>query len=167
MPVLNPYAFGNAWFVDKVTYVDNANEEIEAIHQIDLKKEAVVDKRFESEIKVEDAFADTLRSVTLKSYEPNELVYEVNSLKGGVVVFSDIYYPGWQSFIDGKEVPHGRADYILRAMNVPAGKHTIEFTFDPKSLHVTETIAYTALGLLLAGAVVVIVLGIRRRGKDA
>ena len=62
---------------------------------------------------------------------------------------------------------HGRADYILRAMNVPAGKHTIEFTFDPKSLHVTETIAYTALGLLLAGAVVVIVLGIRRRGKDA
>ena len=166
MPVLNPYAFGNAWFVDKVTYVDNANEEIEAIHQIDLKKEAVVDKRFESEIKVEDAFADTLRSVTLKSYEPNELVYEVNSLKGGVVVFSDIYYPGWQSFVDGKEVPHGRADYILRAMNIPAGKHEIRFLFDPKSVHVTETIAFCAMGILLLGAICMCVVGLRRFQKN-
>lgn len=166
MPVLNPYAFGNAWFVDKVTYVDNANEEIEAIHQIDLKKEAVVDKRFESEIKVEDAFADTLRSVTLKSYEPNELVYEVNSLKGGVVVFSDIYYPGWQSFVDGKEVPHGRADYILRAMNIPAGKHEIRFLFDPKSVHVTETIAFCAMSILLLGAICMCVVGLRRFQKN-
>ena len=166
MPVLNPYAFGNAWIVDKVTYVDNANEEIEAIHQIDLKKEAVVDKRFESEIKVEDAFADTLRSVTLKSYEPNELVYEVNSLKGGVVVFSDIYYPGWQSFVDGKEVPHGRADYILRAMNIPAGKHEIRFLFDPKSVHVTETIAFCAMGILLLGAICMCVVGLRRFQKN-
>lgn len=166
MPVLNPYAFGNAWFVDKVTYVDNANEEIEAIHQIDLKKEAVVDKRFESEIKVEDAFADTLRSVTLKSYEPNELVYEVNSLKGGVVVFSEIYYPGWQSFVDGKEVPHGRADYILRAMNIPAGKHEIRFLFDPKSVHVTETIAFCAMSILLLGAICMCVVGLRRFQKN-
>ena len=115
----------------------------------------------------ETAVADSLNTITLTAYEPNALTYEVNSPKGGVVVFSEIYYPGWQSFIDGKEVPHGRADYILRAMNVPAGKHTIEFTFDPKSLHVTETIAYTALGLLLAGTVIIIILGIRHHRKDA
>lgn len=167
VPILNPHALGNAWFADEVKYVDNANQEIDALHQMDPKHTAVVDKRFAAEVKAETAVADSLNTITLTAYEPNALTYEVNSPKGGVVVFSEIYYPGWQSFIDGKEVPHGRADYILRAMNVPAGKHTIEFTFDPKSLHVTETIAYTALGLLLAGAVVVIVLGIRRRGKDA
>ena len=101
-------------------------------------------------------------TITLKSYDANRLVYETDSKSGGVVVFSEIYYPGWRSYIDGKEVPHGRADYILRAMNVPAGKHTIEFTFDPQSLHITEAVAYTALALLLIGFIVAIVLKIRK-----
>ena len=153
VPIRNPYALGNAWFVDEVRYVDNANQEI--------------DKRFAAEVKAEAAVADSLNTIVLTSYEPNALTYEVNSPKGGVVVFSEIYYPGWQSFIDGKEVSHGRADYILRAMNVPAGKHTIKFTFDPESLHVTEAIAYTALGVLLVGAIIVIILEMRRREKVA
>lgn len=160
-PIRNPFALGNAWFVNEVKYVGNANEEIEAIHNIDPAHVAVVDKRFANEVK--DMKCDSLSSITLDSYEPNELVYTVNSAKGGTVVFSEIYYPGWQSFIDGEEVPHGRADYILRAMNVPAGKHTVRFVFDPHSLHVTEGIAYASLAILALGAIVIIVFQFRRR----
>lgn len=166
VPIYNPYALGNAWFVDKVQYVNNANEEIEAIHHIDPAKVAVVDKRFAEEVKDSGAGKDSLSTVVLKSYEPNELIYEVNSQKGGVVVFSEIYYPGWESYIDGKETVHGRADYILRAMNVPAGKHTVRFVFDPKSLHITEAIAFVALGILAVVAIVAIVLQLRKR-KEA
>ena len=165
-PIFNPYALGNAWFVDKVQYVNNANEEIEAIHQIDPAKVAVVDKRFAEAVKDSGAGKDSLSTVVLKSYEPNELVYEVNSQKGGVVVFSEIYYPGWGSYIDDKETVHGRADYILRAMNVPAGKHTVRFVFDPKSLHVTETIAFVTLGILAIVAVIAVVLQLRKRRKE-
>lgn len=152
-PVFNPYALGNAWFVDKVKYVDNANQEIEAVGTDDPAQVAVVDRRFAKQIAQDKAVKDSTAKVMLKSYEPNELVYEVQSEKGGVVVFSEIYYPGWQSFIDGKEVEHGRADYILRAMNVPAGKHTVRFLFDPHSVHVTEGIAYAALAVLALLAV--------------
>ena len=157
-PVFNPYALGNAWFVDEVQMVNNANEEIETIHQINPSHTAVVDKRFAAEVKEAGSVADSTRSIALTTYEPNALTYEVNSAEGGLVVFSEIYYPGWLSFIDGKEVPHGRANYILRAMNVPAGKHVIEFKFDPKSLHTTETIAYIALALLVIGTVALIVM---------
>ncbi|MBQ8889692.1 MAG: hypothetical protein IJY59_09450, partial [Bacteroidaceae bacterium] len=80
---------------------------------------------------------------------------------GGTVVFSEIYYPGWRSSVDGQEVAHGRANYILRAMNVPAGKHVVEFSFDPVSLHVTENIAFIALGLLVLAAVVVVFLKVK------
>lgn len=164
LPLHNPYALGNAWFVNEVQYVDNANEEIEAIHHLNPAVTAVVDKKFAEEVKaVAESATDSTRSIVLKEYQPNALTYEVNSAKGGTVVFSEIYYPGWQSFIDGEEVAHGRADYILRAMNVPAGKHTVTFTFDPKSLHVTETIAFIALGLLLAGALVILFLQCRKQ----
>ena len=163
-PVFNPHAYGNAWFVDNVEYVDNANEEIDALHDINPRHTAVVDKRFAEQVRASSA-ADSLDTVVLKEYQPNALKYEVNSKNGGVVVFSEIYYPGWISTIDGKEVEHGRADYILRAMNVPAGKHVVEFKFDPKSLHLTETIAYIALVLLAVGVVVVIATEYRRRNS--
>lgn len=168
-PVFNPYANGNAWFVDDVKYVDNANEEIDALHDTNPLYIAIVDKKFAEQIKSpvvsDNVSSDTLRSVTLTDYQPNALKYEVDSKNGGVVVFSEIYYPGWISYIDGKEVEHGRADYILRAMNVPAGKHQIEFKFDPKSLHTTETIAYTALAILALGAIAVCFLWYRKQKR--
>jgi len=159
VPLPNPYALGNAWFVDEVKYVGNANEEIEAIHGLEPSQVAVVDKKFESVVK--SVPSDSTATIELVAYEPNYLKYEVNSEKGGTVVFSEIYYPGWQSTVDGEEVPHGRADYILRAMNVPAGKHVVEFRFDPKSLHVTETIAFVALGLLALWAAVLVFMRIK------
>ena len=162
VPVFNPYAYGNAWFVSDVDYVNNANEEIDALHDINPLHTAVVDKRFAEQVKM-SAAPDSLSSIVLKEYQPNALKYEVDSKNGGVVVFSEIYYPGWISTIDGEEVEHGRADYILRAMNVPAGKHVIEFKFDPKSLHTTETIAYIALALLVVGVVVVIISANKKR----
>ena len=159
VPLPNPYALGNAWFVDEVKYVGNANEEIEAIHGLEPSQVAVVDKKFESVVK--SVPSDSTATIELVAYEPNYLKYEVNSEKGGTVVFSEIYYPGWQSTVDGEEVPHGRADYILRAMNVPAGKHVVEFRFDPKSLHLTETIAFVALGLLALWAAVLVFMRIK------
>ncbi|EJX11202.1 hypothetical protein, membrane [gut metagenome] len=146
-PLQNPYTLGNAWFVDEVRYVKNANEEIEALHEIDPGQVAVVDQRFAEQVKP-TATADSTASVRLTAYEPNALTYEVTSEKGGVVVFSEIYYPGWRAQMDGVEVPIGRADYVLRALNVPAGEHTVTFTFDPQSLHTTESIAFGALALL-------------------
>ena len=162
-PLHNPFALGNAWFVDEVQYVSNANEEIEAIHGLNPLQKAVVDKKFESSVR--SMAADSLATIELVAYQPNYLKYEVNSEKGGTVVFSEIYYPGWQSTIDGEEVAHGRANYILRAMNVPAGKHVVEFKFDPKSLHTTETIAFIALGLLAVLAVVTIYLSFRAKRR--
>ena len=160
VPLANPFALGNAWFVDEVDYVNNANEEIEAIHGLNPTEKAVVDKKFESVI--QSLPSDSTATIELVAYEPNYLKYEVSSDKGGTVVFSEIYYPGWKSTIDGQEVAHGRANYILRAMNVPAGQHVVEFRFDPTSLHVTENIAFVALGLLLVLATITVYLSFRR-----
>lgn len=158
MPLANPYALGNAWFVNDVKYVANANEEIAALGVIDPATTAVVDNRFKEQVKA----ISSEGIITLKEYDANRLVYECESNEGGTVVFAENYYPGWRSYIDGEEVEHGRANYILRAMNVPAGKHIVEFYFDPQSLHITETIAYTALTLLLIGFIVAIVLQLRK-----
>lgn len=157
VPVENPYAFGNAWFVDKVQYVNNANEEIDALNDILPTETAVVDVKFKEQLKgVIEGYKDSLSTIRLTSYEPNRLTYETSSAKDGLAVFSEIYYPGWQATIDGKRVDIGRADYILRAMNIPAGEHTIEMWFDPTSLHMTERIAYAALAFLLIGVMVLV-----------
>ena len=165
VPVVNPYAYGNAWFVDKVQYVNNANEEIDALNDILPTETAVVDVKFKEQLKgVTEGYKDSLSTIQLTSYEPNRLVYKASTPKDGVVVFSEIYYPGWQATIDGQPVDIARADYILRAINVPAGEHTIEMWFDPQSIQVTESIAYAALALLLIG---VMVLAWTQRNKIA
>ena len=147
-PVMNPYTYGNAWFVDKVTYVNNANEEIDKVGKIDLRHEAVADKQFETTLKASNAQGN-VSQVELVSYAPNKLKYNVSSEKGGVVVFSEIYYPGWTATIDGQKVDLGRVNYILRALHVEKGKHTIELAFDPQSVHTTETIATVSFAVLL------------------
>ena len=103
--------------------------------------------------------------VTLTAYEPNRLTYDVTSAKGGVVVFSEIYYPGWTATIDGEPAELGRVDYVLRALTVGPGRHQVELAFFPKSIDTTETIAYVSLGLLLLLIVLAVVLSVRRRSK--
>ena len=157
VPILNPYAYGNAWFVDRVQYVDNANEEIDALHTADPAGTAVVDARFKEVLKgLTESHRDSLSTIRLASYEPNRLVYETRNSGDAVAVFSEIYYPdGWQVTVDGQPATLGRADYILRALYLPAGEHTVEMRFDPQSLHVTEGIAYTALALMVVGIMAV------------
>ncbi|WP_028908142.1 YfhO family protein [Xylanibacter ruminicola] len=148
VPIQNPYTLGNAWFVDKISYAKNANEEILKVGQIDLRHEAVADEKFQTQLG--DAVTqDTTSTVDIKSYEPNQLTYEVNSGKGGVLVFSEVYYPGWTATIDGEPAELGRVNYILRALNVKPGKHEVVLSFFPKSVDVTESIAYTAYAILL------------------
>ena len=148
VPIQNPYVYGNAWLVDKLDYVNNANEEMEAIGKIDLRHQAVADAKFK-EILGEAAEQDTASTVVITSYEPNRLSYEVNSGKGGVLVFSEIYYPGWTATVDGQPAKLGRVNYILRAMNIQPGKHQVELSFFPKTVDRTEAVAYTAYGILI------------------
>ena len=146
--IQNPYAQGNGWFVDKLTYVADANAEYAEVGKIDVRHEAVADKKFEA-VLGQTAANDSTASVVLTKYEPNNMTYTVNSAKGGVVVFSEVYYPGWSATIDGQPAELGRVNYILRALNVKAGKHEVVLDFHPSSISITETIAYTALAVLL------------------
>ena len=157
----NPYVYGNAWFVDKVTYVKNANEELDTLGKLNLRHEAVADARFQSQLG-ESKNQDSTSIVKLTAYEPNQLTYDVRSVTGGIVVFSEIFYPEWTATVDGKAVELGRVNYVLRALNVDKGHHTVVLTFDPKSVKQTETVAYLSYGVLL----LVVLLGVYFKRKE-
>ena len=148
VPIQNPYVLGNAWFVDKLNFVNNANQELEALGKLNLRHEAVADARFKA-VLGEATPQDSTSVVKLTAYAPNQLTYEVKSTTGGVMVFSEIYYPEWTATVDGKPVEIGRADYVLRALKVDKGQHQVVLTFDPKSVKQTETVAYAAYVVLL------------------
>lgn len=166
---INPYALGNAWFVDEISYVDTPNEEMDFISNFNPAVEAVADKRFEAVLgeAVPHAEGDTIFETT---YAPNALTYHASSQRGGVAVFSEVYFPwGWKATIDGNEAEIGRVNYVLRALRIPAGSHTVRFVFDPESVHVTETLAYIAIILIyvaLAAAVVLGLTGLTRRKRE-
>ena len=189
--VMNPAANGNAWFVDEVRYVEDADEELAGLNGLDTKHIAVADKRFEATLgpsprsprreeglsSSNEVTSDSLlssmallpsggagRGALLTSYEANELQYDVESSKGGVLVFSEIYYPGWTCTVDGQPTEIGRVNYVLRAIHIDGGKHKVVLTFKPRSERITETIAYSALGLLaLLFIGLIIRLAIKRR----
>ena len=148
VPLENPYTYGNAWMIDKIHYVANANEEIDALGKLNLRSEAVADQKFKEQLG-EAVEQDTVSIVRLKAYEPNQLTYEVESGKGGIVVFSEIYYPGWTATVDGEEQQLGRVNYVLRALQVKPGKHEVVLSFFPKSIDRTETVAYVTYVVLL------------------
>ena len=152
IPLKNIYAQGNGWFVDKIDYVADANAEYAEVGKIDVRHEAVADKQFEAVLGQAKA-NDSTATVKLDKYEPNNLQYTVNSKNGGIVVFSEIYYPGWKATVDGQSVELGRVNYILRAVNVKPGKHIVVLDFHPTSISTTETIAYISIVILLLAIV--------------
>ena len=163
IPIENPTAYGNAWFVDEVLPVTNANEELDALHKVNPHRVAVINtKDFPLQLSTLNSQLSTIEQTSLT---PNSVTYETDNAEDGLVVFSEIYYPGWTATIDGKPADILRTDYVLRAMQVPAGKHIIMMTFDPQSVHTTELIAYIALGVLLLLVIGGVVLTLKRR-KD-
>lgn len=164
VPVQNPYVYGPAWYVDNLTYVDNANAEIERVGKMDIRHEAVADKRFEAQLKTA-VKQDSISVVKLTSYMSDRLTYDVNSSKGGVIVFSEVYYPGWTATVDGQPVELGRVNYLLRAVNVAPGKHKIELAFHPKSVTTTEAIAYVAYAVLLLAILLLAYIEYRKKRK--
>jgi len=148
-PLVNPYANGNAWFVNNIRIADNANEEMNMLGKINTKTEMVVDKSFAAQLPTK-LTSDTSAHIALTSYKPNHLVYNFNSKTDQVAVFSEIYYEnGWNAYINGKLVPYVRADYLLRAMRLKAGTYDIEFMFEPKSYSIGNTIALISSILLI------------------
>ncbi len=164
-PLLNRHALGSAWFVDEVREVKNADEEITTLGKIDPKHTALVDARYYAEV-AKAARPDSTASVKLNGYRSNDLTYTVKSASGGVVVFSEIWYgPDWVAEIDGKPAPYVRADYVLRAMQVPAGEHTVRFHIASKPFNVGGRIASISSFVLLA--LVLLALGLEWKGARA
>ena len=160
IPIENNTALGNTWFVADVKYVDNANQEIDALHTIAPGHTAVIDRAFQPLLagKALDAAAgDSTATVRQTRLEADQVEYEVESSNGGLIVFSEIYYPGWKATVDGEEQPLVRADYVLRAMYVPAGHHTVQMQFRPDTVSTTELVAnisfYILIALMAAAAV--------------
>lgn len=154
-PVENTDANGCAWFVDEVKYVDNADDEMAMLGKIDNKVCAVANKQYKDVLG--EGKTNTKKTVHMTRYEANELQYEVESTNGGVLVFSEIFYPGWTATVDGQDVEIGRVNYVLRAIRIDGGKHNVVLKFDPQSVHTTDTIAYIALitlVVMLIGALV-------------
>lgn len=148
--VANANANGNAWFVSDVKFVNTPNEEIDAIGVIDSKKTAVVANSDKNYFSGKQIVPDSTAHIDLKKYQPNELEYSSVSKTPQLAVFSEIYYPkGWKMFIDGKEVPYIKADYLLRAVHVPAGNHTLKMVFEPEVIKTGKMISMAVFGLFL------------------
>ena len=144
----NPNVLGNAWFIKDTKIVENADDEILALNNFDASSIAIIDKRFKSLIK--EFSSDSLSSIKLDEYQPNYLKYSSSSKENQIAVFSEVYYDkGWNSYIDGELVSHFRANYILRAMNIPKGNHTIEFRFEPEIFKIGERISLASSILLI------------------
>lgn len=142
----NPSANGNGWFVSALSFVKNADAEIAALDHLDTKRAAVADERFRTQLNGSALDSGTVR---LTSYELNELHYDVHSARGGVVVFSEVYYPGWTVTVDGQPAELARVNYILRALRLPAGRHEVVMTFLPSSVTWTNGVAYGAIALIV------------------
>jgi hypothetical protein len=149
-PLENPNALGNAWFANTLVWAENADDEMKRLGAFDPATEVIIDQRYRNQIPetLAKAGRDSMASVVLTSYAPNELTYTVQSSTGGIVVFSEIYYPeGWQAFADGNPADHFRVNYLLRGMAIDPGSHEIKFRFDPKSFR--EGSLYSKAGSIL------------------
>jgi hypothetical protein len=151
-----PGACGNAWFVDNYRKVEDADSEIVALDHFTPSTTAIVDKRFSDYLKISPFLPhDSTATIKMTSYEPNDLNYVSHSKTDRLAVFSEIYYKenGWQAYIDGQPADHIQVDYVLRAMIIPAGNHTIEFKFHPSHYYIGEKVSLASSLLLFAGCI--------------
>jgi hypothetical protein len=154
-PLINPHALGNAWFVNEVIIVDNADEEIEAISTIAPDSIAVTDKRFDQYLSTHPYNKNPKGNITLMDYKPYQLTYQYNINSNQFAVFSEIFYEkGWNAYVDGRKLPHIRVNYILRGMVLPAGNHELIFRFEPKSYYVGQNVS-----LISSLLIIILILG--------
>ena len=162
LPLKNSYADGNAWLVDKVRLVENADAELEAIKTINPSEEAVVDRRFSDLVTLTNTSGSPADTIFLTSYEPNLLTYSAELSTDRVAVFSEIYYKyGWQAYVDDQPVDHFRTDYVLRGMQLPAGNHTVTFRFEPASYKTGNRVSLAGSVVLLALLALAVVRGFK------
>ncbi len=147
---VNMEALGNCWFVDNIKWVDSADDELMSLSDFDPAKTAIINSRFKSYIDNKSIASDSMAQIVLKEYKPNHLTYLSKTSKDNLAVFSEIYYAdGWDAYIDGQKADHIQVDYVLRAMIIPAGEHTIEFKFEPKVYYIGEKISAVSMIVLL------------------
>jgi MFS family permease len=166
-PARNTHVLGSAWLVNDYKIAGNADQEIELLGKIDPRKEIVVNRKFENELTGVSLSKDTLSKISLTSYSPNVVEYNYKGSGNGLAVFSEIYYPkGWNAYVDGKKTSHFEADYVLRAMVIPAGDHKIEFRFEPKSFYLGSTISKASSLILLLLLLGILVFTVKKDLKD-
>ncbi len=163
----NATACGHAWFVKSVKYAKNADQEMQAITAFSPKDEAIVDQRFKDQLNEKSTGFDPSGTITLVKYSPDDMVYQSGSTASSVAVFSEMYYDkGWKMYIDGKETPYFRADYILRAAQIPVGNHKIEFIFHPASYYTGEKVSLAGSILLVLALGGAVYFSIRKKPQD-
>ena len=159
-------ATGNAWFVNKVTFVKDNAQEMQAISSFDPKNEAFIHEEFKDKMKANSLNAPTNASISLVSYHPDTMRYEYTSPTSALAVFSEVYYDaGWKAYVDGEETPIIRANYALRALQLPGGNHKVEFIFAPQSMKISETISLIASIILVLGLAFTIWYSYTQRNK--
>jgi hypothetical protein len=164
-PLLNSEAFGNAWMVNSIRWVDNANDEFDAIGSTDLRHEAILNKEFEQQLSGFAAPDSISGQIDLTEYKPNQLTYTFNSDRDQLVVFSEIWsgLDGWHMHIDGEEHPLLRANYLLRAARIPSGQHEIVMRYEPKIWNIGRILSFTSSALILIGVILAIILSFKKK----
>jgi hypothetical protein len=163
-PIINTGAMGNSWFATNINWVNNADEEIQALYTFNPDTDVVIDKKFSEILNGFKPAADSSASIKMTEYKPNYLKYESTSTSKQLAVFSEIYYPmGWLVFIDNEPVEHFRTNYTLRGLIIPEGKHTIEFKFQPKSVAICNSISLASSAILLLAGLGFVLLQFRRK----
>jgi hypothetical protein len=162
LPITNKYHFGNSWFVDHIKFVANADEEILSLADVN-KRTAIVNETCKNEIS-EAIEYDSAATITLESYKPNHLVYKSRAKADQLAVFSEIFYEdGWNAYLDGIKTEYLRANYLLRAMNVPSGEHIIEFKFEPESYYSSRKLSFAGSGLIIVFILGILIYELRRK----
>ena len=161
--IRNPAALGNAWFVEELKMAKTADEEIQMVGEISPAKEVVIRENFAKDLSSYSFAKDSTASINLLSYDPELMVYESNNSKPGLAVFSEVYYPeNWRAYIDNEEQQVIRANYVLRALKIPAGKHKIEFKYIDERYESSATVSWIGSLLVLVGVPIFLFLSYKK-----